>query len=238
MIYQHDKKINFYDLDAEGNMKLTALLKYINDASWYSAEAIGVGMRDTLKYDMVFLMQRFGIKIFNIPKMDETIKIRTWPGQSTRSAFKRQGVICSAGDEVIIEWESLWVLIDINERRIKRPNQLPIEFPTYGKQGVEIAAKKIKIPTTTKLASYHHIVQYSELDVNGHMNNAIYADLVTNILAKIEKHSMNSHKEVQFNYVNEAKLYDEILVECHCSVDTIYITGICDEAVVFTAEIL
>jgi len=238
MIYQHDKRIGFYDLDAAGNLKLTALLKHINDAAWYNAESLGLGMEKTLEIGMVFVIQRFGIKIFSKPEMDELITIKTWPGEVTRSAFKRQGEILNSAGEKMIEWESLWVLIDIKERKIKRPTEFPIDIPVYGKQGVEVEAEKIKMPVASKeLASYSHNVQYSELDMNSHMNNAIYADLVINVLSKIEKQCIKNMKEVQFNYVNEAKLNDKILVECRASEEVMHITGTSGEKVIFTAEI-
>lgn len=238
MIYQHVKKIGFFDLDAEGNMRLTALIKYINDASWYNAEQDGAGMAELLKFEMIFILQRLGIQIFSLPKLDDLITIKTWPGDMTRSAFKRQGEILNSAGEKIIEWESLWVLVDVNERKIKRPTESPVEFPLYGRQGVEIEAKRVKVPENAKkLASYQHVVQYSELDINRHMNSAIYADLVANVLSKIKKQGIKKMKKVQFNYVNEAKLNDEILVECNASEETIHVKGISGKTVVFTTEI-
>jgi len=238
MIHQNEEKIGFFDLDASGNLRLTALIKYINDASWYSAEALGVGMEETLKSGMAFILQRFGIQIFSLPELDDLITIKTWPEEMTRSAFKRQGVILNSAGETVIEWESLWVLIDINERKIKRPTAFPIAFPLHRKQGVEIGAERVKVPMDLeKLASYQHEVQYSELDMYGHMNSAIYADLVANVLSKVEKQCIKSMKKIQFNYINEAKLNDEILVECQVSEDVLYITGTSGETAVFIAEI-
>jgi acyl-ACP thioesterase len=238
MIYQHNKKIGFLDLDANGDVRLTALLKYINDASWYHAESLGAGMQEMLKIGMVFVLQRFGLQMFSIPKMDDVLTIKTWLSGMTRSAFKRQGEILNSAGEIMIQWESLWVLIDIKERKIKRSTEFPVVFPMYDKLGVEIAAEKIKIPVESKkLTSYHHTVQYSELDLNGHMNNAIYADLVANVLSKIEKQSIKDIKQVLFNYVNEAKLNDELVVECNAIQDTLYVVGKYGESIVFTAKI-
>lgn len=238
MIYQHDKKIGFFDLDAFGKMRLTALIKYINDASWYNAQLLGAGMEEMLKSDMIFILQRLGIQIFSLPKLDDIITIKTWPGGMTRSAFKRNGEVLNAAGEKIIEWESLWVLVDVNERKIKRPTQSPVAFPLYGKLGVQIEATRVKVPEAAKkLTAYYHNVQYSELDINGHMNSAIYADLVANVLSKIDKQSIENMKNIQFNYVNEAKLNDEVLVECSASDDATYVSGTCGEEVVFTTKI-
>ncbi|MCL2559146.1 MAG: thioesterase [Turicibacter sp.] len=238
MIYQHERQIGFFDLDSKEEVRLTALIKYINDASWYSAGTIGAGMDDTLKSGMVFVLQRMGIQFFGLPKLDETVTIKTWPGEMTRSAFKRRGEILSATGDKLVEWESMWVLIDIEARRIKRPTDFPTELPVYGKLGVEVEADRVKIPEdAAELASYTHLVQYSELDILGHMNSAIYADLIANVLSKVEKQSLVGVKEIQFNYINEAKADDEIAVDCQALDGVLYISGAKVDGAVFTAEI-
>ena len=238
MIYQQDKRISFYDLDAKGDVKLTAILKYMNEASWFHAEELGAGIDKTLELGLAFIIQRVGIRIFEIPELSQKITIRTWPAKMTRSAFKRNGDIHDETENKIIEWESLWVLIDINERKIKRPSASPTEFPLYGKKGVEIEANKIimseeKVPQ----ASYKHTVRFSELDINLHMNNAIYGDLIANILSRSNSPKIKTWKEVQFNYIHEAKLNDKITVNAYQSNGDLYISGDTEEKTIFTAAI-
>jgi len=239
MIYQKDEKISFYDLDANGDVKLSALLRHINEAAFYNAEELGIGFEKTLKIDLAFIIQRIGLRIFKMPVLKQKVVIRTWPGEITRSAFKRYGAICNEEGNKLIEWESLWVLINVNERRIKRPNTFPIEIAPYGKKGVEIETRKIVLPKEKELnTSYKHTVQFSELDINMHMNNAIYGDLIANVLAlNTALPSVKAWKDVQFNYVNEAKLSDEVVVNCYQSNDSLYITGNIEEKTIFTAAI-
>ena len=238
VIYQREEKISFYDLDANGDIKLTALLKYMGEASSANAEALGASYEKNLEIGLTFIIQRLGVRFFKVPKLSQKVTIRTWPAQTTRSAFKRNGDIYDEDKNKMMEWESLWVLIDINERRIKRPSVLPIEFPLYGKMGVEVEADKIVIPSERKqLASYIHTVFFSELDVNSHMNNSVYADLIANVLTLKNSLNIKAWKEVQFNYVNEAKLNDEVMVNAHQSNDSLYISGGSGEKTIFTAMI-
>jgi len=238
MIYEQEEKISFYDLDVNGNTKLTALLKYINEAAFYNAEDLGIGIEKTLKINLTFIIQRIGLRIFKMPQLNEKIVVRTWPGNITRSSFKRNGDICNKDGSKLLEWESLWVLIDINERKIKRPSTFPIEIPRYGKMDVEVEANKIVVPEAKEAcAVYKHNVQFSELDINLHMNNAIYADLIANVLALFSSPNINEWNEVQFNYVHEAKLGDEVVVSSYESNGCLYITGSSGEKTIFTAAI-
>ena len=61
MIFEQERKIGFYDLDAFGDVKLTALLKYMNEASWIHAEKLGCGIERTFEIGLAFIIQRMGV---------------------------------------------------------------------------------------------------------------------------------------------------------------------------------
>ena len=238
MIYQKQETIGIYDIDANGMIKLTALLKYMSEASWLSAEELGAGIDKTLEVGLAFIIQRIGIRIFKTPKLNQKVMIKTWPAETTRSAFKRNGAIYDEAGNKILEWESLWVLIDINERRIKRPSAFPIEFPLHGKMDIEIEADKVALPEKKEhLGCYNHPIQFSELDINAHMNNAIYGDLIANILATHDSPDINTWTDIHFNYVHEAKLNDKLTVDYYQADNSLYVTGSLEEKTIFTTAI-
>jgi len=238
MIYERERIISFGDLDANGDIKLTALLKYISESAFFNAEDLGIGLEKTLPTGLVFLIQRFGMKINQLPEMGQNVTVRTWPGEIARSAFKRYGDIQDADGNRLIEWETLWVLVDINERKIKRPSAFPIEFPHYGKCDVTMESEKIKIPEEAEaIASYNHLVRFSELDINMHMNNAIYGDLVANVLSLQDCPGVKEWQEVQFNYIHEAKLGDEVVVDACKRENDLYVLGTCGEKSIFSTRI-
>jgi len=237
MIYEQNSQINFYDLNSRGDVKLTALLKHINIAAGTNADAIGVGLDVTIPMNLAFVIQRFGMRIIDWPTYRQAVKIRTWPSEITKGTFIRRGDMWDEAGNKMMEWTSLWVLIDIKERKVKRPKALPIELPQYGTMGVEVEGQKIDVPEDAKLlAKYPHIVRYSELDVNMHMNNAVYGDLISNVI-ELGKIPYKKWGEVQFNYLNEALLGEEVNVECRKAEDTIYITGATENKGVFNASI-
>ena len=239
MVFEQKAKIGLYDTDALGNITLTALLQHINEASWLHAEELGCGINATFEIGLAFIIQRMGLRILQLPTLNQQIFVRTWPGEMTRSAFKRNGEILDANGNKLVELESLWVLIDINERKIKRPSAFPLDIPISGRLGVEVEAQKIiGVDVKTELsASYHHTVQFSEIDFNYHMNNAMYGNLVANALANNEIPKITEWQEVQFNYINEAKLAEVVTVNCHQVANQVYVTGSTTDKSVFIAEI-
>ena len=236
MIYEKRKKVSFYDLEANGEVKITAILKDINEAAFFNAEDLGIGLEKTLETNLVFLISRIGININRVPVLNEEITIRTWPGLATRSLFKRYGEILDVNQEKIMSWETIWVLIDTIERRIKKPSAFPVEIPQLGPLEVTASANKIIIPPNTTLVNeINHLVKFSELDLNMHMNNAKYGDLILNVLSTTVFTNINLWEEIQFNYINEAKLNDLLTIRALKSEDLIYIHGKMEDKDVFSA---
>ena len=58
MIYKREKQMNFNDIDASGNMSLIAILRYMTEAHWGSAEELGIGIGEIPKTNLAFVTQR------------------------------------------------------------------------------------------------------------------------------------------------------------------------------------
>jgi acyl-ACP thioesterase len=238
MVYKKDSQINFYDLDGRGDMKLTALLKHINLAAGRNAEEIGVSMETTFSMGLAFVLQRFALRVIKWPAYRQKVTVRSWAAEITKGTFRRNGDMWDAEGNKIAEWTGLWVLIDINERKVRRPKALPVTLPAYGLMGVDLEAQKPDVPEDAKLiASYLHVVRFSELDLNNHMNNAVYADLIANVTEMGGLRHTCGWREVHFNYMAETKLGEEVDVQCRQAGSDVYITGAVNGRPVFAAMI-
>lgn len=122
-----------------------------------------------------------------LPAYGEEIELRTWPAAIERGLFIRKGAMYDINGRKRLEWASLWLLFDLNTRRILKASALPIEPDTLlqGDKGVGTAPDKVIIPADWSSwgcphSTHTHTVRYADLDTNGHMNNAIYGDVVGN----------------------------------------------------------
>jgi len=248
MIHKDNIFFNFYDINARGDVTLTALLKHINLAAGMNAEKLGIGTDTIIPMGITFVLQRFSIRIMQWAKFKQTAIIQTWPAEITKGAFRRNGDLYDENGSKIAEWTGLWVLIDFKERRVRKPKVLVMEIPSHGLLGVNIEVKKFEMPkNAVTFSKYTHNVQFSDADVNFHMNNAIYGDLIANVAEKIAEKAVqtpkiaenppNNWQELHFNYLAEAKIGDKILVECKHLNEKLYIIGTTEQHTVFTAEI-
>jgi len=242
MIYERKKQMTYNDIDAFEKISLIALLKYMTEANWENAEELGIGISLIPQTGLAFVTQRIGLKIHQLPTLGDLFTIRTWPAGQNRLTFVRKGEFLNAAGEKLIEWESLWVLIDINERKIKRPSELAMDVPLYGDLGVEVTTQKIKLPDPSQIkstTSYTHHVDFSDLDFYKHMSNTIYANLISNVYRRFNHDAtfMKEGAEIQFNYLNEGQIDDEVLVTLNELEDQLFIVGTTASHTVFTAEI-
>jgi len=241
MLFETKKMVTYNDIDANWELSLTAILKYMNEASWLNAEDLGVGLSQIPFTNLAFVTQRISISVVgNPPQLAEEFTLKTWPGEVKRSTFTRRGAFEDKKGNTLIEWESLWVLVDMIDRKIVRPNALGVEVPEYGRLDTTIQTKRIKIPDEIPMRmSYFHDVDFSDLDTYQHMSNTNYGNLVTNVYRRDENQTTFIQKgsKIHFNYNNEAQIFDQVDVKLYQENNDFYIEGKADYLTIFTVEI-
>ena len=237
-LYTHTTPITYYDLDYCGNVKLSALLKIVHIAADKNASEIGIGFATLHPLNISFILQRFSLNISQMPKYGDTVTIRTWPADITRGTFVRKGDMYSNSGKKIMEWASLWILFDLNARKIIKPSALPVEVPAIGDEGVGIEPQKIILPQDLGRThhSYLHTVRYSDVDTNIHMNNSVYGDLVGNVLYSNTDTTINL-QQVNINYLAETRMGEEISVNAYSVDNCNYIIGETSGRRAFTAMV-
>jgi acyl-ACP thioesterase len=233
-MYKDKHRITYYDLDYAGRVKLSALLRMVHIAADVNANELGIGFNTLTRFNMSFVLQRFALAVTRMPAYDEAVTIRTWPDSVARGTFLRKGDMHDAGGKKIMEWTSMWILLDLAARKILRPSALPVELPKFEDYGVEISPVKISLPDADAgEIKYVHTVRCADIDTNNHMNNSIYGDLIANALGET-----GAWREVQINYLAETRLGDEIKVRTTCDDNIFTVTGTVGERMAFAAQVM
>lgn len=240
-MYSGDMRISYYDLDMRGKLKLSALLRMVHIAADINAASLGIGYADLSNFNMTFVLQRIGFKFVRMPSYNEVVTIRTWPSEISKGTFLRRGDMADSCGEKLIEWASLWILFDLNERKILKPSKLPVKIPELASQSVEVMPKKIALPEdlAKPFSTHTHIVRYADTDTNKHMNNSIYGDLVGNAVfpPPDAKSYALDFEEVQINYLTEAKLGMDISITATKHGDDVYVIGESQKQRIFCARL-
>ncbi|MBR5478829.1 MAG: hypothetical protein IKU84_01470 [Clostridia bacterium] len=215
--------------------KTSALLNFMQDAATRHSEIMGIS-RDVLitKYRTIWILARCLIKLNRPIRTYENLQIETW-----HRGF--QGPLWYRDFEFKIDGETVgyatnvWVTADAVTHKMKRPEGFE-EINTLSAapdRSLGITLGKIKTPDDLNTVC-ERIVRFSDLDVNQHLNNAKYGDLVCDaVLFSAEKPCYFS--SLQINYNNESLIGEKILLKVNDS--HTFVTGVADSGdCKFTAE--
>jgi acyl-ACP thioesterase len=230
--------ITYYDLDCNGKLKFSAFLRMVHIAADENAKELGVGFADLAPRGMTFVLQRFSAIAAALPPYAEAVEINTWPAAIERGTFIRKGEMRDKKSRKLMEWASLWLLFDLNERKILRPSALHVELTGLGDMGTTVTPEKIDLPAGwpewgQPHHAYAHTVRRADVDTNMHMNNSIYGDLVTSAVLM-----PSDWAQFHINYLAETRLEDEIAVTSRVSGNEILIAGEANNRRSFTARVV
>ena len=216
-MYQEIVFVNSNDVDDHYDLKISTIFKYLQQVSTNHAELIGLGKKDTVDKGMFWVISRMKVVIHKMPKMLDTLTIKTHPGETMIFIFPRFYQIYDQNNNLCISASSSWALVDINTHKLlTKPLDNNFKMPS------ETRPEDISLPEKVTLSSLEFIeerkVRYSDIDLNGHLNNTKYIDYIIDT-HDIDFYKTHRVKEILINYEKEIKdqnvvhLYSDIKVE-------------------------
>ena len=201
-MYQHliSGKIRHHECDAEGFLKLHGLLDRLQDAAAEHAQILNVGMDD------------------RIPELGETLGVRTYPSGVQR-IFAHRCYELLVNSKRIGCAGSFWLPVNtssgrpVNARKVLPPEIM--ELPDVEKFFPEM--DNLELPQTDFCAEKQ--VGAGDIDLNRHLNNAVYARFVSDILGEKLQKMAPQIKEIQFNYLSSGQFGENIFLKAETGSD-------------------
>lgn len=235
MTYRYDHRVTFYECDLGLRMKPSALLRVLQQGGENQLTAMGLGyetLRD--KYSMGFLVSRLIMEIDRMPQNNQVFTIETCPMGSAGSQFFRQANAVDEQGNVMVRLYTSWSLYDPAAQKVLRPKQFPVEL--NGGE-LEIDPKEFKLKFEQGEAVASRPVVYSDLDSNGHMNNAVYFDVICDMLP-LERLKEQSPRRIHLIYDQQALPGAALELFCDNSRQDVYrMTGRQQDHRCFDAEV-
>ncbi len=204
--------------DEKGRMRPSYILRIAQEISGQHCDSLGLGRADLLKKDMLFLLAKLKLTVKRTPKENESLTVTTRPFSPVRFAYPRFTDIYGENGDELVHLDSRWILVDTASFRILRevPDFLDI-FPDLPKE-----AGDFRVPRRADYEKLYDLpVRYSMIDKNGHMNNAVYADVITDAVGEkiraggdISSMIIAYHKEVMFGQILCLELSSEGGTDC------------------------
>jgi medium-chain acyl-[acyl-carrier-protein] hydrolase len=198
-----------YETDLFGKLSLYAMFNRFQELAGIHAEYLQVGY-DTLRdAKLAWILSRIKIQIHSMPKWGNKVHLATWPKGIDRLFAIRDFCMTNENGEILIAATSAWLLIDINNGRPRRIETLPIDlrFP-HAVPALQDPLDKIQMPDGL-IPVLDKQIWLSDIDVNHHVNNAQYAEWITDCFSQ-DQYSNHQMKSVQINYLEETLQGDTI----------------------------
>ncbi len=241
-VYRKKYTVGINDVDFTKKLKLSALFGYFQDVASFAVENLHIGIDVlTSKFSVSWVLVRIRVDIDRIPSWNEEITVETWPQEPGKLEFERDYAVLDKEGQVIIRAVSSWVLFDIHTREPRRSDLIAFHFPPFIKdRAIECKLSKLKPPGEAEIA-YKKVIGYSDVDLNGHINNSKYIDFIMDCFS-VEKHRQYDVKTIEVNYVNEAMPGETLMMRRGISAleaGRIYIDGVNvnNEKTVFRAQL-
>ena len=203
-LYSKDYNVEVNHVDFNGILKLSSLFTYFQDIAGLHAENLGMGMKTLYKnHGVLWVLARIRVDIVRYPMWNEKITIETWPQEPNKIEFMRDFLVKDTQGNILAKAVSTWVIIDEETRRIKKTQSIYTEYPlTVKERAICCKLGNLKPEGQLELV-YKRKVMYSDIDINGHLNNSKYVDFIMDSF-NFDDHKKYRIKSIEVNYSNEA----------------------------------
>lgn len=214
LVFKKEFPVRYHELDCHGNVRPVTLLNYVQDVAGMHAAQLGVSVSDLRAQGLTWVLSRIHLVVERYPRAGETVMIHTWP--ATRQGlfscrefelFDGQGYFTGCAT-------TSWAVLNVASRRpVKLEGNLP-PYPLLPRRAISDDFPTLpQFPeTATKVLSFR--VLRSDLDINQHVNNAVFAGWA--LEAVPDEIAAGSLVELEISFRAEA-LYGET-VESSCAV--------------------
>jgi len=210
IIWEEDIKIKSYHIDKKGRLSIPSILSFIQEIAGNHAIHLGYGYSEMKKLNMVWMLSRLKLKVFEMPLWLEEIKVKTWIA-GVKKFFTRRDFEFFKNDKRSILIVTEWILFDFKNQRLIPVNKLESrENLIVDKYVIQDEPEKLKkIEKPDKVDEYS--VKYSDIDILGHMNNKEYARIVldTYPLNWLENNDIDI---IEINFKNQALIHEKLLI--------------------------
>ena len=210
--------------------ELRAFFDYAQEAAGAHAAALGCGLEALLARHQAWVLSRIRVRFHAYPAIGDEVTLKTWPSGFDHLFARREFELHAADGALLAEATSLWLLLDTENLRILNAvkeigelmpdnSGLPMHFTELGKLAAPAAGESFEFP-----------VRETQIDLNGHLNNAEYAAFVQDVLGEGRHPS-----ELQVNYQKSVPPGSRLAIACVRHGQDFQIAGRVGDTVAFAA---
>ncbi len=183
-VCHYTKNVLLFHTGIQGMATLASLCRFAQEAAEHHAALLGVGVNHLAEQGLAWVLREQTMEVRRFPTLGETITVRTWPRHAERILCHRDTRIMDQDGQTIALGSSVWFGFDLQSRRPRKSGSF------FNLDGAELpqpvftgALPELEQPAGRPWTRTR-VVQASEIDALGHMNNLRYIDWMVDHLAQ------------------------------------------------------
>ena len=204
----------------EGELTLKNIINYFIETTNHHSNFVGLANEDLMTKDYTWMIYKWRIKVLKYPKAFQRIKVRTWAsGFKSLKAFREFEIYL--GDEKIAYASSIFLLIDLESRKPVKIGDKISEIYKINDLKFFDKIERINEPIDREpINNFDYIILRRDIDLNNHVNNSVYAELLCEAMPKYLYKKKFS--DININYTKELLLGDHIFIDVYLKDDKLY----------------
>ncbi len=235
-IYRQTFTVDSTQTDFADNMKPSQLLGRMQDAAGNHSNILGIGREKLMnEHNAFWMLVRLQYRLFRPIHSGEMLTVETW-ARSIRGAITLRDFAFYVDGICVGDAQSGWITADYETRKILRPANagLTDDFLCAERSEGE-AISTLNIQEELPF-SHERRVELSDLDVNCHLNNTKYGDIVFDALSADElKNGYISW--FRLNFQKECLLHETVKVSALKNTSSTFVCGDKNGERCFEAEV-
>lgn len=202
MKFSYNHKVSGYEVDINGIVSVTSILRYAQEAANLQHLTYGPTINELRESGIAFILARVALDYIEPLRVHDELTITTWLNTARGYGYSRYTQITRNG-EVCVNISAQWGAMDIESRRPIKVDEIPLGFGSDDDVLELRAPMRIKRAETEPVKVDSYTVKYGDCDENVHLNNANYPMIFCGYVPTMMGKTV---KEFSVNYHHEARL--------------------------------
>ena len=230
-------KVASYDVDSADRIRLSAVLRYQQEAGEQHLGPAGLGWRELSGHGIAFVASRWHAVIHRLPTLEESVTLTTWHRDRKGPRFFRCYEWRDAEGNLLIESVMQFALVSVTDHRLLRGDEFMELAPLPDAPSGVSCADPGRFVLRDATAAGNYEVRWSDIDRNGHVNNTRYADFMWDFLPTVWQ--SRNPADVELYFAGESRQGDLLsLCVSMDSENTCCVAGDTERGRTFAAKIV
>ena len=156
-------------------LKPSSFMDLAQEAANLHAAILGFGYDDMIASKTAWVLSRMHVVFVDTPRWRDDVTLFTWHKGLERLFFLRDFMMTDREGNPKIKATTSWLVLNLETRKLVRDPNLLDEGTICSENVLDNPADKVVMPKGVEPQFVTgHLVGYSDLDMNGHANNAMY----------------------------------------------------------------